>query len=470
MGGLHAKKSPSGSKIWHGCAGSLAATETLPEEMRNSSGEAARRGTAAHLLLETTLREQTPPESFEGRIVELIYTPDGDEEAVMLKPRAKAPKGGTRVWFEVDEDMIANVALAFNYIAERCAELGVPMGDLLLETRTNPCPERDDTSGTADVTIDAWPLWLEVVDYKNGRLVVEHKDNPQLLAYLAGKAEDTGWLHDNYRIAVVQPNGRHEEGKVRPFDVTKEELQAFVVKHRAAAEAADRAAEALFEVDYHLDGILSPVSINERGEEATFADAYLTPGDHCEWCPVALLCPSYKRYAREVARDDFTGTPDPKNAGPMVEATEEAIRIKKAEPFLRALIRKANAQLNAEARAGRMPADLKYIRAKSDRRWILGDDDKPIPPALLVRKIVEAGYLDEEKASKLFAPADLISGPKAEKLVTTKEGLRKKFAAEFLYAPPGGLKLVPRDSAGEEVVVSAADDFKEEEESEDEDY
>lgn len=482
MPGLHAKKSPSGSKWWRTCPGGLAMVDSLPDDMRSGSGYAAKLGTVSHFLLETCLREGLSPHRYEGRLLQIVDEGSDDESVIMLKTVAKMPKSAAvrANTFEVDSDMVANVDLGFQYVVKRCDELGVPLSKVKLETRTNPVPDRDDTSGTADVTIDAWPIVLAVVDFKNGRLVVEHDDNPQLLAYLAGKAHDEGWFYDSYEVAVVQPNGRHTEGKVRVATVTEVDLRAFVVSHRAAAELADQASAAFpgwtvepsreageagrvqlnaFAADFDGDALMAP----------TWAEEYLVPGSNCDWCDAALVCPAYKAFRREQAQLEFTDEEDIPSAKDFrVTALDEARRIIERAPLLASMVRQAMRFATAEAKAGRKPAFMKFVRKVARREWLPAwaesTPDAVVKALLAGVKLdgVETGPLigDNERA-KLYVPEALVTGPQAEKLINSK--LRPAFNAAFLHKPEKGLKLVLATAPGEEVAYKVGDDFTEEE-------
>jgi hypothetical protein len=148
---FHTKRSPSQAKRFLECNGALALCASLDPIHQNVSGVAAQIGTCVHKLIEVCLQEHKDPESFRGRLIEL----EGDEEnAVILRKGAKVPKP-PRVVFEVDADMIDGADTMLLYVRSRVEELGVTMkrGD---KPRAAPIrlPERDDTSGTADVTID----------------------------------------------------------------------------------------------------------------------------------------------------------------------------------------------------------------------------------------------------------------------------------------------------------------------------
>lgn len=461
MPALHAKKGPSGAKRFHECAGSLARVNALPLSMRSGSGKAAQKGTAAHLLLETSLREGVEPVTFKGRLI--LVAPDAlegeePEETVMLKARAKLPKDPEERGrcFEVDDEMLLNVDTAWTYVSNRCEELGVPLSALQLETRTNPCPDRDDTWGTADITLDAWPTVLEVVDYKNGRITVEHKANPQLLSYLAGRAHDTGWDHERYLITVVQPNGRHEDGKVRTYEVSKEELLAFVEQHRTAAIAADIAADEFYECDEEVS--------TPHGK--AWAEKWLKAGDHCTFCDARPVCAIHLAWVENMARqssvEDFADiiekTPEAKL---QCEAVEQAKTILRWQHILMPQFAAARRFLDEEAKAGRIPSAWKLVRGKSFGRWRPDDEGAIPPPEALAFNMFMDGFLTEEQylAGVLYAPRSAITGPQARALVPAKR--RAEFNAQYLHTPPGALKLVPESAPGEAVVFDAKADFAE---------
>lgn len=429
MAGTHATKSPSGAERFTACPGSIPLIESLPPEQRNASGPAAQLGTAAHGLLERCLTTGDEPAKYLGRIIELVGE---NEDVSILRAGAKAPKQPHRVWFEVDAAMIEDVDVAYNYVLKRCAELGADPKSLQLETRTNPLPDRDDTSGTADVTIDAWPELLEVVDYKNGYMLVEHKQNPQLLSYLTGRAEDTGWSHEKYRITVVQPNADHEDGRVRSFEVTADDLRAFQVKHRAAVEAVDVAAAAF-----------------ETEERAAWEDEYLRPGEHCTFCSAAAVCRKRYEMAKEQAGIDFDSEPVDQ---PEPTTPEQVLHILAWKDQMDRLIRAAEQWGQRALEAGRKVPGQKLVRKRSKRVW---RDD--LEPDAIADGMVKDGLIGANEKSRLFTDPELISGPQAEKLVARKQ--RKAFEAAYLIKPPGGLVMVPESDPRPEVVPQPGDEF-----------
>ena len=392
---LHSKKSPSAAHILHNCPGALALAESLPEKERRSS-IASQRGTAAHYLLQVSLEESKHPEAY---LCRLIGIRDGDAEWI-----EESTESYERV-FEVDSHMVSAVAIAHNYIRRRKASLWAD--ELTLETRTNPLPDRDDSGGIADATIIGLAE-LEVADYKNGRIPVEVKGNPQCLAYLLGRAHDTGWRHKRYRITIIQPNAAHADGPVRSQACTAEELRAFSELHRKACELADRAADEFGE---------TPLSV--------WSSQYLNAGEHCTFCKAAGPCVTRAALTAEQARIAFAEEPS-------MEPLEQCAQVFRFASQIRAHLEAAEEYLLQALLSGRKVEGFKLVQRRTVKKW------RPdIPRNRLVSKILEAGYI-KDRAS-LFKRGKLISGSQAEKLVDPNR--RQAFSDEYLFKPTGELTI-----------------------------
>lgn len=433
---FHTKRSPSQAKRFLACPGALGFCETLPEHQRNQSGIAAQIGTANHGLIERCLKSGENPEDYRGRVIELV----GDEESVsILRAGAKLPGRG-RVFFEVDSDMIDGAETMTTYVRQRCKELGVGKEAVQTESRTNPLPDRDDTSGTADVTIDAWPALLEVVDYKNGWNVVEHEDNEQLLAYLLGKALEAKFAHELYKITVVQPNAPHEAGRIRSVEATKAELLAFQKRYLSGIRTCEKA-EAELEV-------LEP----EQGSPlpAGWAKKWLAAGDHCLFCDAQPVCPARAKLAQSHAKADFAE--EPRELDFPKRGAEVARILEWAGP-MESLIKAAELYARRDMEAGRDIPGFKLVRGRSNRKL---RDDMPEPK--LVASIVKGRFVKSAKA--LYSPPELLSGPQIEKLVPKEK--RGAFNDKFLVKPEGSLTVARANDPRPAVVCRAGDDFKDE--------
>jgi len=302
--------------------------------------------------------------------------------------------------------------VAHRYITRRVSELGAT---LQTETRTNPLPDRDDTSGTADASLDS-PAVLEVVDYKNGRVVVEVENNPQLLAYLCGRAHDTGWRHERYTITVVQPNAAHARGPVRSQTLTRAELWAFQTTHRRACELADKA-----EADW-------PLTLTHEWE-ATF----LSAGEHCDFCHAAPTCSVRLALTAAQAKIDFERVP--------YDITElddigRAVQVYRWAAQIRNHIGNVEAYIFRAMSAGMHVPGFKLVQKNTARRWKAGLD-----PEEIVLAILEGGFVDDEAA--LYKPGTQVlkTGPAVLRLVS--RGRRDEFEALFLERPEGELVVAP---------------------------
>lgn len=389
----HAQKSPSKAERLHRCPGALALVDLLPKEQRGGSSAAADLGTAAHELLERCILARAHPSA----------TPRG----------TVIPVNGAE--FVVNDEMLRGVTIAYEYVEERLTDLGCGWDSVHAERRVNPLPGRDDAHGTADVTIDAWPVTLEVVDYKNGRGFVSHRGNRQLLAYLSGAAHASSYDYANYRITVVQPNAPNEDGYCRSFDVTEAELREFEASHRAACEAADAAID-----DMHA--ATQPINV--------WAGKWLTAGEHCLYCEAAAICPARSALTQQQAGVDFANAPTEAE----ILNNEDAVNLLKWADQIKAHIRAAEQYLLNALVAGEPVSGVRLGRRRTFRAW---RDD--LTEAAIAESMVKAGFIGHNESAKLFKPAELITGPQAEKLV--KKELRAKFSDAYLVKPLGEFKV-----------------------------
>lgn len=427
----HSAKSPSQAKRIRTCHGSLTLCAALPEFQRNQSGEAARLGTVTHSLIEHALRQCVEPEVFRDRIVEL----EGDDEEPVFLTRGSKMPGRGRVFYIVDSDMIDAASRMTRYVRRRCKELGISQSDLQLETRTNPLPDRDDTDGTADVTIDAWPTMLEVVDYKNGYRYVDEASD-QVIAYLLGKALEADMSHEKYRVTIVQPN--IGDGKPRHHDMTKAQLLAWQKAYRVDIEKNDEAA----------DDPNAPTA-GFKKVNPKWAAKYLNAGndaDHCTFCDAAPICPARLMMAQNDAAIDFADDPEEL---PEPTTEEEAARILAWAPRMETLIRATSAYALRAIQNGYSVPGQKAVRGKTNRKLVDMDESK------LVASIVNGKWITDR--AKLYSKPALLSGPQMEKLVTPKR--RKAFSDKFMVKPEGALTLAPDDDPREAVICNPGDDF-----------
>jgi len=246
----HARLSPSNTR-WPLCPGSVR-EEAQYEDV---AGDAAIDGTGSHLLLEVCLAGGSNPSDFGGQIIGANHE--------------DSPMG----WM-VHQDRIERVQVCLDYIARRVKEIQeqYPGANVSVESESKSNPGgmfgRDDWYGTCDVTITVTEghrcLFIEVIDYKDGRGYVSEKNNSQLIAYLTGKMRKyvasgpdlvrpfNPQLVGDVRMTIVQPK---TNPPIRYDDDTTP---------HGVVTAAEKLAVAALSTDH--------------------PDARLVSGKHCQWC------------------------------------------------------------------------------------------------------------------------------------------------------------------------------------------
>ena len=197
----HARLSPSNHR-WPHCSGSVREEAVYPD----IAGDAAIDGTGSHVLLEMSLVNGVDASYYDKLII-------GDNHA-------DKPLG----WL-IDIERCNRVQICLDYVVRRNNELKklFPGCKIFVQTESKSNPgsfaQRDDWWGTCDITITVLNdndrnLFVEVVDYKDGRGYVSEKWNSQLIAYLFGKIVEN--LNDDLnnddsvpdvgmRMTIVQP-------------------------------------------------------------------------------------------------------------------------------------------------------------------------------------------------------------------------------------------------------------------------
>jgi hypothetical protein len=291
----------------------------------------------------------------------------------------------------VTDDMISD---ASEYVAlvNRIREAR-PKAHVLTETRIQYC---DGVSGRADCIIaDEAARWLAVVDYKNGRGVVNADENLQLAIYAGGWMTTMQPDVETVVMAIVQPNAGDGLPPVRVWKTTATELRDVLARVNS--------------------GIADALSVAEHPETAP---ERCTAGGHCHWCNAKTICPAIKSQA-------LATLPDLDLAPPPVEAmTDEQVgqilsRAGVARMWLDAVEADAVARLHAgkavpgwklvEGRTSRKISDEKGLRdAAKLNGWpvtrevmrTLADLDKVVPSAELAR------FVCKPPGKPTLAPAD----------------------------------------------------------------
>lgn len=387
----HALRNASGAKRWMQCPGSLAlARDAVPRQ----SGQAAQMGTCAHFLGEVCLREQADPQVYLGK---------------WIKPEPEPRWSNKGEGFEIDADMAAAVRVYVDFVRE--ALTGYQGAEMWLERRFSlnwlfgdkGVGPLGDMFGTSDCSILELFGTLHVIDYKHGAGVpVDVIDNPQLLYYALGIAQEADWAFETVKLTIVQPRAPHKDGPVRTWEVSRKGLEDFRNQLRTAAELAEKA---WFAPD--LGGYLHP------SEEA------------CRFCPASGFCPALKEEAIRTARADFRdvvrwspeGLADSLNRIPMMQKFIKAVQ----EEALRRLMLTDSgvAEFGKLVRGvGRRSitdpeACAKYLDAKAIPLEISHEPAKLKSPAQLEKSLKAAGlsvdlsgFIQKSEGSLQYAPLD----------------------------------------------------------------
>jgi hypothetical protein len=395
----HAKLSPSSSKQWLSCPGSIRASAGIP---RHGSTYAAE-GTAGHALAEQCLLQGVDASTYAGWYVLLTEPP----QIVRDEPDAIEPA------FPVTDEMVDAVQMYLDVCRDHTAD----GDDWSAETRVKLS---DDIWGTADfIRYRPCDKTLFVCDFKYGRgLAVEPKENTQGIIYALGALKR---LHNSgvsgVTIGIVQPRCHHPDGPVRLWAAETTDLMAWE------------------------DEILAGAALTKR------ADAPFKSGDWCRFCPAAAVCPTLAAEVQRAAEAEF------RQDGVTVLAEAAAYDKAKLADMLgrldviEAWCKRVREFAHAEASAGRDVPGWKLVGTRAVRRWV----DEAAAAALLSEMGVEADALFVRK---------LVSPAAAEKLPAVKATLKsdKAALAPIISKVSGGTVLAPVDDP-RPAVESAASQF-----------
>lgn len=394
----HARLSPSNHR-WPHCPGSVREEAAYPD----ISGEAAIDGTGSHLLLEECMKNNVRAEAYDGQIIGANH-PD-------------QPMG----WM-VSIDRIERVQQGLDYIVRRHGELLNQFPDaeitILPESKSNPGEQigRDDWYGTCDITItvtvDAKIVFLEVIDYKDGRGWVDVKNNTQLLSYLFGKID----LKDNAplsRVTIVQPK---TNPTIRYQDLSSGDIYA----NRSL--------------------------LNEAAAKTDDPNAPLVAGKHCTWCKHgrAKNCTTASEKSLKEVKSMATFTSeDTKEGGLLFEVIEQTFgditkldstkleELADTREGIMAVFDRVNEEIQrrVEDPADETITGYAMLPGNSSQKWAEDEDD--IAKMLKARKLKK----DEIYPAKLISPAALLKLDKLTK--DQKEKIQKK----YIEKKPGKLTL-----------------------------
>lgn len=388
--GAHSLLGASGAHRWMNCPGSFALSRQVPARPPSVH---ANKGTLAHRYIEEIVS------GYQAGTNQLILSDDEVGSIHQVGIHA----------IEVDQDLVDGVNLMLDYVAQRVAR-GLPLKaefQVVLDSYFQASAFRPPVRmyGRVDLAlIDAPARLLEIVDFKNGiGILVDPRDNPQLLYYAAGVLAQvpTGLLVTQVQLTVVQPHARTPE-KIRSWVIDTLDLLMWI------------------------DDQLIPAV-----QACTQPDAPLVLGPWCRFCPAAFACPRLAEEANRMAAKEFS--PDGISMPGDPEKLAEYLTVAEhAETWITALRLYAIDQLKAQMR---IPG-WSLGPTRPVRRWT---DDKRAGELLL-----KGGFtLDQAYQMDLRSPAQI------EKLLKNKRDFWSHTLAPLVESHSSGVKLVHSDIAAD---------------------
>jgi hypothetical protein len=346
----------------------------------------------------------------------------GDEEVEYYPPGVAAldpdkPRPG---WFMfiADEKMVEGVQQTIDEV-DRIKASRVAGTEVLSEVYMDGSWLDSRTGGTIDVRIVEPFGWLDIVDHKNGYILVEAKDNDQLKQYAMLAAHEYPEC-EGVTVTISQPNAAHVEGTIRSESYTIDELKLYQLHVKQAADATSK------------------------------PNAPLRAGDWCLWCPAKTRCKAYDEMLLEEAAVDFAED-EPPAMLPTPVTTADLAKKMEWVPVIEAWVNNIKADIQRELENGNVVPGWKLVRGRAHRRLKSEVETK--------RVLVEEVGLDEADlyvAPKMKTPAQL------EKLGVGKDQRKivKQRVAELAFMPSGALAIAPDYDPRE--AVSALDDAQNE--------
>lgn len=413
----HARLSPSGSKRWMTCPGSISLIEKLGIEDKPS--KFAAEGTVAHEVHELCLVGELDAVFFLGKTIEA----DGFS-------------------FTVNQNMVDAVQESLDYIRQRiidAQDLGLRV-ELIVEERSSlkylNIPGLD--GGTADVVMLFWDgeslEEVEVVDYKHGQgVAVEVVDNTQALCYGLGVVMQPKFneqiIPGGIRNTISQPRAHHPDGSIRTWEISKDYI-----------------------TDWEQDQLVP------KAKRCHDEDAELVPSDEgCRFCPAAGQCPALYKRTQEVAMMDFDD-PESQLPDPVSLTAEQKRFVMDHATALRAFIVAVENQIKLEMDAGSQEYSdhYKLVRKKTNRKFMDDAFDPDFSPLY--------DYLEEDD---MFSkkPATMAQIEKALKAKLKEDGVESfvKMAKEIMddvtIKPEGDLVVAPESDKRMGVQPAIVGDF-----------
>lgn len=411
----HARLSPSSSKRWMTCPGSINLVEQLIEEGKiesDTTSKYAAEGTVAHEIHELCLLGNRNADHYLG----MKFDADGFD-------------------FVVNTDMVEAVQESLDYIRERiedAEDFGYTV-ELLVEERSSLqyLGINGLDGGTADAILiirdGATVVSVEVIDYKHGQgVAVEVEENTQALSYGLGvirRPEYKGHpIDEGIRLTISQPRAHHPDGSIRSWDISKKELTKWEKKE------------------------LIPKA------KATFEkNALLVPSDDgCRFCNASGQCSALYAKTQEIAIADFKEDSFP---NPKIMTSDQKKTVMDHAEMIRAFIVAVENQVKQEVDNGSTDYEESYklVRKTTHRKFTEEGSDEDFSPLL--------DYLNDDEVFDRTPKMKALGS--IEKVLKKKAGKdkAKEIMDEITDKPEGSLVIAPISDKRKGVQSTLIGDF-----------
>ena len=383
----HSPLGASGAGRWLVCPGSVGLSYGVDDEEDDTFSTP---GKAAHAVAAHCLTENMDAWECIGALIV-----DGEIEGAvsdydLLREQDKA---GLLVAVDVDKDMADAVQVYLDAVRHTHPDRN--QGNTWIERRFH-CPDiHEHFYGTSDFTYhDAKNRKLHVWDYKHGAgIVVEVKENPQLMYYGCGMLEELSLWDEVDRVIlhIAQPRGFHFDGPLRHWAVSTDDLILW------------------------LEDTLVPAMDNALVSRDTKS------GEHCRFCPArGRACPQIMQDMDELEAIMQTLTE---------KDSAKKLTAKQTGRFLDLLVvakitgKQALKNATGMLNAGHKVPGWKLAKAKSNREFKEGAD------AAAKKKFGKGAYTVPE----LKSPAKIDVLPEGE-----------AFTTRWAFKPDAGNTVVPK--------------------------
>lgn len=407
----HSKLSPSGSKRWMTCPGSIKLQEKLGIE--NSTSKFAAEGTVAHEVHELCLRKNLNADDYKGK----KFKADGFE-------------------FVVNQNMIEAVQESLEYIRDRIEEAALEGMRVEVQVEVTASltfldiPGLD--GGTSDVVLLFWAFEndgsgkeylhsIEVFDYKHGAgVVVEAEDNTQALNYGLGVLAHYS-VTDNIpvRITISQPRAFHKFGPIRFWDIDKD----YIINWK--------------------DEELVPAALLTLEDDAPIVPSE----DGCKFCPCAP-CDAQYQMVQKSAMVEFEGEQFP---DPATMTIEQKISVAEHIPMIRSFLVSVENSIKIDVDSGSSDYKdhFKLVRGKTNRKFTEDALDEDFSPLI---DVLEHGDMYVEKPRSMTEIEKRL-----KKAVGVKDA--KVIMDDITIKPEGKLVVAPLSDKRKAVEPSIISDF-----------